>query len=120
MAMNKEIRYAFEYHEATKHSEASLATSRHYLDYGNKPMPFKIYLELPSIALPINFPTPEANALSCISDTIAQTPHEYAKGFTATLSKKNTATSTSKLDIENLANLVFFSRHYKGNEISLW
>ena len=109
MAMNKEIRYAFEYHEATKHSEASLATSRHYLDYGNKPMPFKIYLELPSRTLPINFPTPEANALSCISDTIAQTPHEYAKGFTATLSKKNTATSTSKLDIENLAEILFFS-----------
>ncbi len=74
MTMNKEIRYALEYHEATKHSEASLTTSRHYLDFDNKPIPFKVYLELPSIDLPINFPTPEANALSCISGTVKSNP----------------------------------------------
>src|SRR5215216_5353031 len=83
MAMNKEIGYALEYHEATKHSEASLITSRHYLDFDNKPIPFKVYLELPSIDLPINFPTPEVNAISCISGTIRQTPPDYTTQLTA-------------------------------------
>src|SRR3712207_8844790 len=59
--LNKEIKYALNYHEATKHSEASLLTSRHYLDFDNKPIPFKIYRELPSISLPTSFPTPEVD-----------------------------------------------------------
>src|SRR5919112_29981 len=108
MAMNKEIRYASEYHEATKHTEAILMTSRHYLDFDNKPIPFKIYLELPSITLPTNFPTPEANALSCISGMISLTPYEDTERFTAT-SSKDTVTSMSKLNIENLAEILFFS-----------
>src|SRR5829696_742941 len=108
MAMNKEIGYALEYHEATKHSEASLITSRHYLDFDNKPIPFKVYLELPSIDLPINFPTPEANAISCISGTIRQTPPDYTTQLTATLSKNN-VTNTSKVDLGNLAEILFFS-----------
>ena len=108
MAMNKEIGYALEYHEATKHSEASLITSRHYLDFDNKPIPFKIYLKLPSVDLPTNFPTPEANALSCITAVIRQTPPDYTKQLTAKLSK-NTVTSTSKVDMGNLAEILFFS-----------
>ena len=108
MAMNKDIGYALEYHEGTKHSEASLITSRHYLDFDNKPIPFKVYLQLPSIELPTNFPTPEANALSCISGTIQQTPADYTTQLTATLSK-NTVTTASKLDMENLAEILFFS-----------
>src|SRR5215208_1350729 len=108
MSMNKEIGYALEYHEATKHSEASLITSRHYLDFDNKPIPFKIYLELPYIDLPINFPTPEANALSCISGMIRQTPPNYTKQLTPTLSK-NTVNSTSEVDMGNLAEILFFS-----------
>jgi SagB-type dehydrogenase family enzyme len=108
MAMNKEIGYALEYHEGTKHSEASLTTPRHYLDFDNKPIPFKVYLQLPSIELPTNFPTPEANALSCISDTIRQTPADYTNQLTATLSK-NTVTTPSKLDMANLAEILFFS-----------
>src|SRR5919107_1298490 len=108
MAMNKEIGYALEYHEATKHSEASLITSRHYLDFDNKPIPFKIYLKLPSVDLPTNFPTPEANALSCITALIRQTPPDYTKQLTPKL-PKNTVTSTSKVDIGNLAEILFFS-----------
>src|SRR5919112_2653822 len=108
MSVNKEIRYALDYHEATKHTEAILMTSRHYLDFDNKPIPFKIYLELPSITLPTNFPTPEANALSCISGMISLTPYEYRERFRAT-SSKDTVTSMSKLNIENLAEILFFS-----------
>jgi SagB-type dehydrogenase family enzyme len=112
MAVNKEIERALEYHEATKHSEASLMTSRHYLDFNNKPIPFKIYLELPSMNLPINFPTPEVNALSCISGIVSQRSHDDSEGLTATTTtvrKNNFIYSTSKLDVENLAEILFFS-----------
>lgn len=114
MAVNEEIRYALDYHEATKHSEASLMTSRHYLDFDNKPIPFKIYLELPSISLPINFPTPEVNALSCISGMISQSSSDDMKGLTTTttsIDTTNTITTSSTPDfnIENLVEILFFS-----------
>jgi SagB-type dehydrogenase family enzyme len=110
MATNRDIRYALDYHEATKHSEASLMTSRHYLDFDNKPLPFKIYFELPSITLPINFPTPEVNALSCISGIISQRSGDDTKGLTTTISiGTNTTSNTTKFDIENLAEIMFFS-----------
>jgi SagB-type dehydrogenase family enzyme len=112
MTVNNEIRYAIDYHEATKHSEASLMTSRHYLDFNNKPIPFKIYLELPSITLPISFPTPEVNALSCISGTISQRSHHDTNGFTTTTKtsrNSNNSSNTPELDAENLAEILFFS-----------
>ncbi|MDQ4015730.1 MAG: SagB/ThcOx family dehydrogenase [Thermoproteota archaeon] len=112
MTVNNEIRYAIDYHEATKHSEASLMTSRHYLDFNNKPIPFKIYLELPSITLPISFPTPEVNALSCISGMISQRSHHDTNGFTTTTKtsrNSNNSSNTPELDAENLAEILFFS-----------
>jgi len=112
MTVNNEIRYAIDYHEATKHSEASLMTSRHYLDFNNKPIPFKIYLELPSITLPISFPTPEVNALSCISDMINQRSHHDTNGLTTTTKtsrNSNNSSNTPELDAENLAEILFFS-----------
>lgn len=112
MTVNNEIRYAIDYHEATKHSEASLMTSRHYLDFNNKPIPFKIYLELPSISLPISFPTPEVNALSCISGMINQRSHHDTNGLTTTTKtsrNSNNSSNTPELDAENLAEILFFS-----------
>ena len=114
MDVNEEIRYAIDYHEATKHSEASLMTSRHYLDFDNKPIPFKIYLELPSISLPINFPTPQVNALSCISGMISQRSSEDMKRLTTTttsIDTSNTITTSGRpnFNIENLAEILFFS-----------
>jgi len=112
MTLNNEIRYAIDYHEATKHSEASLMTSRHYLDFNNKPIPFKIYLELPSISLPISFPTPEVNALSCISGMINQRSHHDTNGLTTTTKTSRNSTNSSntpELDAENLAEILFFS-----------
>ena len=112
MTVNNEIRYAIDYHEATKHSEASLMTSRHYLDFNNKPIPFKIYLELPSISLPISFPTPEVNALSCISGMINQRSHHDTNGLTTTTKtsrNSNNSSNSPELDAENLAEILFFS-----------
>src|SRR5437763_11812869 len=40
------------YHEATKHSLASVRSSPHHLDWRNKPLPFKVYASLEAIAAP--------------------------------------------------------------------
>ena len=115
MGVNKEIGYALDYHEATKHSEANLMSSRHYLDFDNKPIPFKIYLELPSIPLPVDFPKPEVNALSCISGMINQRSRDDKKELSpATTTKSVDSNNTSarippSLHIENLAEILFFS-----------
>ncbi|MGH9995471.1 MAG: SagB/ThcOx family dehydrogenase, partial [Nitrososphaeraceae archaeon] len=65
---NKEIQHALDYHEATKHSEVSIMTSRHYLDYDNRPMPFKTYLEQPRYPLTNNFPSPNLESITSIVD----------------------------------------------------
>lgn len=65
---NKEIQHALDYHEATKHSEVSIMTSRHYLDYDNRPMPFKTYLEQPRYPLTNNFPSPDLESITSIVD----------------------------------------------------
>jgi SagB-type dehydrogenase family enzyme len=99
--MNKDIKYALDYHEITKHSEASLMSSRHYLDFDSKPLPFKIYLELPSTILPKIFPRPEANAIRCISSMI----HPQAS------LDHNEVLTTNKpaFNIDDLAQILFFS-----------
>jgi SagB-type dehydrogenase family enzyme len=65
---NKEIQHALDYHEATKHSEVSIMASRHYLDYDNRPMPFKTYLEQPRYPLTNNFPSPNLESITSIVD----------------------------------------------------
>jgi SagB-type dehydrogenase family enzyme len=117
--LNKEIRYALNYHEATKHSEASLLTSRHYLDFDNKPIPFKIYRELPSISLPTSFPTPEVNALSCISGIPKKGTNDDTEKLTRAKPTTTTTTTSSKqtnasyniagVDVSSLAQILFFS-----------
>src|SRR3989454_6918642 len=72
-SQNHDTAYALNYHESTKHSEISLRTSGHYLDWANKPSQFKIYEDLTSISLPKNFPKPEAEPLMAISGRAVQT-----------------------------------------------
>jgi len=49
---NQNTAATIEYHEATKHSPQSVRTSRHFLDFENQPLPFKIYRDLEAIPLP--------------------------------------------------------------------
>lgn len=58
------------YHEATRHSEQSVRASRHFLDWENQPLPFKIYRDLPSLPLPHEMPERDVPAL----DAIARSP----------------------------------------------
>ncbi len=52
MATNQDITAAWHYHNATKHSYASVRTNPHALDWDNKPLLFKIYPTLEVIRLP--------------------------------------------------------------------
>jgi SagB-type dehydrogenase family enzyme len=50
---NRDTAASLAYHEATKHSERSTRASRHYLDFDNQPLPFKIYRDLEALPLPV-------------------------------------------------------------------
>src|SRR5262249_17471693 len=60
---NRDTRAILDYHEATKHSEWSIRTSRHDLDWENQPLPFKVYRDLEPIRLVGDFAEKEIPAL---------------------------------------------------------
>jgi len=64
---NRDTRAALAYHEATKHSERSVRTSAHVLDWANQPIPFKIPRDLERIPLPA-FPEGDVPALVAIAE----------------------------------------------------
>ena len=76
---NGDTEAALGYHEATKHSERSVRTSRHFLDWDNKPLPFKIYRDLEATPLPRSSPGNDLPALQAIS-LPADTPAAGGEG----------------------------------------
>jgi SagB-type dehydrogenase family enzyme len=64
---NSDISQAWGYHNATKHSQWSVHSSRHYLDWANQPIPLKIYTTIDPIPLPRNADQTGVSALSAIS-----------------------------------------------------
>lgn len=64
---NREIEAAWDYHNRTKHSYQSIRTNPHYLDWENRPLPFKIYPKLEPLALPQHLSSSGMTALSAIS-----------------------------------------------------
>src|SRR5262245_35627038 len=66
---NDDTSRAWTYHNATKHSEWSVQTNRHYLDWANQPLPLKIYTTLDPIPLPRDADQTGISALSAISAT---------------------------------------------------
>jgi len=102
---NQEIRATVEYHEATKHSEWSLRANRHFLDFSNQPLPFKIYRDLDAIPLPGELREGETPALEAIATTGPRHSGERAP------------------DLSVLARVLFLSagitkrRRYPGGEI---
>lgn len=91
MASNRDVAAAREYHEATKHSFASIRTDMHYLDWANQPHPFKLYSDLPAITLPRDFPHPSAPTLEALGGTSEETD------------------AAKPLDLVTLAEILFFS-----------
>lgn len=86
---NETFDTALTYHEATKHSEISITTDAHYLDWDNRPSQFKEYQNLPSIALPRNFPHPTENSLRSIAGRLES--------------------NNKEVGIDTLAEILFFS-----------
>jgi SagB-type dehydrogenase family enzyme len=64
---NSELAAGWAYHNGTKHSFESVHHNAHYLDWPNKPLPYKIYTTLDPIELPREVPPLEMPALEAIS-----------------------------------------------------
>src|SRR6266568_2522101 len=72
MTDNHNLDAAWAYHEATKHSYASIRSSPHFLDWSNRPLPFKIYPALAPMALPREVRQSGVAALSAIAESIPE------------------------------------------------
>jgi SagB-type dehydrogenase family enzyme len=108
--MNKDIKYAWDYHEATKHSEISLMTQRHYLDFDNRPIPFKIYTtNFPLYPLPSDFPQPMLDAISAVSTSNPRESHNNRPNSEADTEYPTHSKKIRELDIRDLAAVLFFS-----------
>ena len=57
-------------HAATKHSPITIRTNRHFLDWANQPMPFKVYEDLDPIELPRGLSPSSVPALDAIGGGI--------------------------------------------------
>jgi SagB-type dehydrogenase family enzyme len=104
MPDNHDIAAALAYHNATKHSYASVRANPHFLDFANQPLPFKIYPTLEPSRLPGEMRQTGVAALSAISTTIP-------------------AENDAAPDLQSIAQLLYLSagitrqRKYSGGEI---
>jgi SagB-type dehydrogenase family enzyme len=85
---NDDIEAARLYHEVTKHSYTSVRSGAHFLDWDNKPLPYKIYPELASVALPRDPGLSQMPALAAIGSPELET-------------------SDAKLDLPGLTRILF-------------
>ena len=105
MPGNRDIEIAWKYHNATKHSYASIRNNPHALDWPNKPLLYKIYPTLEVTRLPREARQTGVSALSALSSTGRRTPR------------------SATLNSETLAQLLFLSagitksKKYNGQEI---
>src|SRR5258707_10947795 len=78
---NRDIQAAWKYHEATKHSYWSIRSNPHFLDWANRPQPFKIYPKIEPLPLPRDIPPTEVSALSAISEPVPSAGHDSVPYF---------------------------------------
>jgi SagB-type dehydrogenase family enzyme len=102
---NREIQAAWKYHDGTKHSYWSVRNRPHFLDWANRPLPFKIYPKIEPLLLPQDVPQTGVAALSAISELAPSSRTDSVPG------------------VQDLARLLYFSagitkqRAYPGGEI---
>jgi SagB-type dehydrogenase family enzyme len=96
---NRDLSRAWAYHNATKHSERSIRSGPHYLDWENQPLAHKIYTTVEPIPLPRDAEQSGISALSAISATGIPSDGERAPSlsdlarilfFSAGITKKKT------------------------------
>jgi SagB-type dehydrogenase family enzyme len=88
---NRDIQAAWKYHDGTKHSYASIRNNAHFLDWANRPLPFKIYPTIVALALPRDVQQTGVAALSAISEPLRSAAGDSVPG------------------IEDLARILYFS-----------
>lgn len=86
---NVDIRVGWSYHNATKHSQQSIRTNLQFLNWGNQPLPFKIYSGLDLIPLPREFREIGIPALRAIAECVRR--------------------DNPLLDLQTLSQLLYFS-----------
>lgn len=89
--LNRQTDLAWKYHDLTKHSYWSVRNSPHYLDWSNRPSPFKVYPDAETVPLPREMAPSEYPLL----EAIASAGREAAREVTPTL--------------EQLASVLFYS-----------
>jgi len=70
MTVNSNLEAAWKYHNTSKHSYASVHNNPHFLDWANKPLPFKAYTTLEPLPLPREVRQTGVAALSAIAESI--------------------------------------------------
>jgi SagB-type dehydrogenase family enzyme len=102
---NRDIQATWKYHDGTKHSYWSIRSNPHFLDWANRPLPFKIYPTIEPFPLPRDLPQTGVAALSAISDPMLS------------------ASGDSVPDLRDLARILYFSagitkqRKHPGGEM---
>jgi SagB-type dehydrogenase family enzyme len=102
---NRDIQAAWKYHDGTKHSYWSIRNNPHFLDWANRPQPFKIYPNIEPLPLPRDLPQTGVAALSSITEPLP-------------LSR-----AAAVPDIQDMARILYFSagitkhRKSQGGEI---
>jgi SagB-type dehydrogenase family enzyme len=86
-----------EYHEATKHTAQSLASSRHVLDWPNMPDPFRHYEGAPLLDLPADPTAPEIPTIALLEGRLGGTTAATGSEFLSQLLFYSAAISASKL-----------------------
>ena len=67
---NLDLQATWKYHDGTKHSYLSIRNNPHFLDWANRPLPFKIYPKIEPFSLPRDVPQTGVAALSAISESV--------------------------------------------------
>src|ERR1700690_3549883 len=102
---NHDTEATWQYHDGTKHSSESIRANPHFLDWANRPVPFKIYPKIEPIPLPRDVAQTGVAALSAISMPLPS-PRAHAIP-----------------DLQDLARILYFStgitkkRAFPGGEI---
>jgi SagB-type dehydrogenase family enzyme len=78
---NRDMQATWKYHDGTKHSYWSIRNNPHFLDWANRPQPFKIYPKIEPLPLPRDVQHTGVAALSAISEPATPSPADSVPGL---------------------------------------
>src|ERR1035441_122541 len=78
---NREIQAAWKYHDGSKHSYWSIRNHPHFLDWANRPLPFKIYPKIEPLPLPRDMAQTGVAVLSAISGPVPSSRADSVPGI---------------------------------------